>query len=434
VALLLLLATPSKHPWHFGALVGLTALAVAVEARLLRDEGIEAGRWAAKPFVAIGALVVAIAWCWSPRHAWNAVDLRTLDWTLGFETTLGLARLAVVLPLLVLAAAFIAARRSGSPLWPAAPRVVSWSGFLFAAPLVAFTLAVLAADTAKTDAWTLARQNLGALTGDVGCGLADDITVADARTARALPIVGEPSVPAVPSWLPPAPVSGVPVFALGPASGTAASRSPWFALPADTRFGLFVSGTPSASDRLALEWGRERNGVIEAIGTAPISTAFAGEASASLPWRFVAAGELPQPAGPARLVRVALRSHAVPGASIAVTSPVSYESRRLAQVLNRPDERQLVLPSLYPAFPCVRLPELSGGIVEAPHHIVTPRDSRSPVRFDYSPFLNVLDLYSLRRLPLADSADPPENVVVFGVDHEVPGALVLAPTRRDVAS
>ena len=117
-----------------------------------------------------------------------------------------------------------------------------------------------------------------------------------------------------------------------------------------------------------------------------------------------------------------------------MTSPVAYESGSLSEVLNRRDERQLVLPSLYLAFPCVRLPELSGGVVEPPHHVVTPRDSRSPVRFDYSPFLHVLDLYGLQRLPLADSANPPANFAVFGVEQAIPRAQVVEPVRVDLAS
>jgi hypothetical protein len=434
VALVLLLATPSKHPWHFGALIGLVALAVPIEARRLRLEATERQGWTARPFVAIGAVVVAIAWSWSPRFAWNGVDLRTLDWTLGFEKWVSLSQLAVALPLAVLAAALLAgALRRNARLWRNPSGVASWTGVLFAAPLVAFTLAVLASDAAKTHSWTLARQNLGALTGGVGCGLADDLAVADSQTAHALTAV-KPRDDAVPSWVPPAPAAGVPRIALGPAGGLQSVRSPWFALPSDRRVGLFVAGAPSSSDRLDVEWGRGRAGEITQFGAAAISAAYVSEAGAVLPWRFVAAGELPPPDRRATYVRIVLRSTGAPGAAIAVTSPVTYANRPLSRILGASNARPLVLPSLFPAFPCVRLPQLSGGVVEPPDAIVVPRDSRSPVRFTFSPFQYVLDLYGLERMPLADSANPPQNFVVFRLGETIPGASVAEPVRIDIAS
>lgn len=434
VALILLLATPSKHPWHFGALIGLAALAVAVETRRLRLEVAEQQGWTARPFVAIGAVVVAIAWSWSPRFAWNGVDLRTLDWTLDLEKRVGLSQLAIALPLAALALAVLTdALRRNRPLWHAPSRVAFRTGVLFTAPLVAFTLSVLTIDAAKTHGWTLARQNLGALTSDVGCGLADDLAVADPRSARSLAAF-EPSEYAVPSWIPPAPVANLPRFALGPGRRGSATRSPWFGLSGDERIGLFVAGVPSLSDRLGFEWGRVRDGDITQLGTATISSAFASEANAELPWRFVAAGELPTPDERANAVRVVLESAAAPGASIAVTPPVTYTNRPLSEMLARRDARPLVLPSLQPAFPCARLPQLSDGVVEPPDHIVVPRDSRSPLRFSFSPFQHVLDLYGLERVPLADSANPPQNFVVFKVEKTIPGARIARPVRVAAAS
>ena len=50
VALVLLIATPSKWPWHFGALVGIAAVAVASETIRLRRDAADARRWSARPF------------------------------------------------------------------------------------------------------------------------------------------------------------------------------------------------------------------------------------------------------------------------------------------------------------------------------------------------------------------------------------------------
>ena len=58
VAVFLLVVTPSKLPWHFGALAGLVALAVAAEVARLRDEGARSRNWELRPFLAIGAAMV----------------------------------------------------------------------------------------------------------------------------------------------------------------------------------------------------------------------------------------------------------------------------------------------------------------------------------------------------------------------------------------
>jgi hypothetical protein len=62
--------------------------------------------------------------------------------------------------------------------------VAAWTGPILAAPAIAFTLALLVADNAKTDAWTLARQNLDTLRGAGGCGLADDVLAAAPASER----------------------------------------------------------------------------------------------------------------------------------------------------------------------------------------------------------------------------------------------------------
>ena len=83
VALVLLIATPSKWPWHFGALICIAAVSVASETVRLRRDAAEARGWSARPFVVVGAALLALVWASGIRQSWNADDLRSLDWTLS---------------------------------------------------------------------------------------------------------------------------------------------------------------------------------------------------------------------------------------------------------------------------------------------------------------------------------------------------------------
>jgi Mycobacterial cell wall arabinan synthesis protein len=429
VALILFIATPSKWPWHFGASIGMAAVAVACEAERIRRDGARSRGWSAWPLVAVGAVVVAIAWCWSPRFPGSAADLRTLDWTLGLERWIELSTIALAIPFLLFAGLAVVARARGRDrdLPGATWTVAAWLAALFAVPLLLFTAGTLAADAAKTSSWTLSRQNLGTLAGRGGCGLADDMLVPVESSVRPLTSAtggtGEP-----PEWVPAAPVAGVPRFSLAPAASSRA-RTPWFALPADDRIGLFVHGTPGPA-RLELEWGRRRAGAIETLGSGVIPTVFAEDASSWLEWRLVLGGELPAPPPGADVVRIAVPRRSPVAPPLAVTAPVTYESEPLAGSLSRPGERTLVLSELLTYFPCARLPVLGGGTVEVPSQIVLLSRSRSPVGNPFlSPWAGLFDLYRLERRSVADSANPLPELLVVGVDPRIPGA-VRAPATR----
>jgi hypothetical protein len=432
LGLLVFIATPTKHVWHFGALLGVAGLAAATETARLRREAAQSGGRPIRPLVVVGAAALVSAWSWFPRHPWNEVDLRTLEWTLGFERSFSLSTLAVALPVLLLVAfvLFHVARgqrtRAGDAPW----RTASWTAPLLATPLLLFTIGVFAADAAKTDSWTLARQNLGALRGDSGCGLADDLRVPRTDSVRALAAARAGDVGRAPDWVPPAPVEGVPRFDLGPAGARRPAASPWFRLPPRGSFGIFVSGEPSASDRLALEWGRLRERRVGIVATDEIPDEFASEVNAVLAWRFVAASELPARAPGANVVRISLQSEILTGSTLATTAPVTYASATLAQRLAGSRSPTLVMPSLLTFFPCARLPVLRGGAVEPPGEIVVPRWATSLLQLRGSPFRGVLDLYEFERLPLADSPNPPREVLVFGVERRIPGALEAPPSRR----
>lgn len=184
--LLLLIATPTKWPWHFGVLIGLVAVVAGTEAAFLGKEAMRSYRLEIRSFLLVAALCVAALWSWSVRGVWNPLDLRTLDWSPALEAQLSLAALAAVLPLVLLVALVLGSMRDRERrhFYGAPARVGSWAAPVLVAPIVAFTMAILVTDAARTSSWTLARQNLDTLRGELGCGLADDALVNAPHSAR----------------------------------------------------------------------------------------------------------------------------------------------------------------------------------------------------------------------------------------------------------
>ena len=243
IALVLLIATPSKLPWHFGALTGIAALAIATETVRIRQEGTRSHGWRLRPILMIGAVILAAAWFWWPRYSWNPADLRTISWDPGWDAMLPFTSLAIALPAVVLGAEILVGLRRGrrNRRFRAPWVVAGWTVPLLAGPLVVFTVGVLITDAQRTDGWTLARQNLGAIVRSAGCGLADDGVPAMWRSAIPLASVGPAKPAPMDAWVPDVPVAGLRRFELSSSSGGSVS-TPWFRLPADRRLGLFVAG------------------------------------------------------------------------------------------------------------------------------------------------------------------------------------------------
>lgn len=435
VGLVLLVATPSKWPSHFGALIGIGGLAIAAEAARLRTDGRRSTGWQAWPLLAIAAAFLAATWSWWERDSWNPLDLRTLDWESNFVYRFGLSQLGVLLPVLLLAASLVIALARGQrgELYRVPWRVASWIPAAVAIPVLLFTVGVLVVDAAKTSSWTVTRQNLGTVAGDAGCGLADDVLVPRRDSARPLGIVGPSEMQSQPAWVPQGPVGGLPRFVLGPAADTL-SYSPWFELPADRRAGLFVTGTPGPSDTLWIKWGRTGGKEVELLGNSEI-TEVVSELSGNAPWRFFSAGDLPTAHPRATAVRIEYQAGAVPGVALAITSPVTYSNERLVALMDSESSRTLVYPELYLYFPCTNLPKLRNGIVEVPQHVVIGETESPPLRYHVtSPFVGLLDLYELERVPVADSEESVDRLRVFAVEQRIPGAALAPPIAADVVS
>ena len=141
----------------------------------------------------------------------------------------------------------------------------------------------------------------------------------------------------------------------------------------------------------------------------------------------------------ANVLRVTLRNIVLPGAAVAVTAPVPYEARNLVPLLKGGGGRALVLPNVLTYFPCLRSPRLGDGIVDVPTHVVTSRDGAWILGpSETSPFLGVLDLYRLQRLPVVSEDyvdDEGDNqLAVLVVDRRIPGAAVAEPVRTTLVS
>ncbi len=434
LGLVLLVATPSKWPSHFGALIGIGGLAMAAEAARLRSEGRRSTGWQAWPFLAIGAAFLAATWSWWERDPWNPLDLRTLDWESSFVSRFGLSQLAVLLPVLLLAASLVIALARGrrAELYRVPWRVASWIPAAVAIPAILFTVGMLVADAAKTGSWTVIRQNVQSVAGKPGCGLADDVLVSHRRSAQQRAFAA-PGRPRSSSWVPPSPVEGLPRVVLGPTAESPA-RSPWFALPADRRAGLFVTGTPGVSDTVWIEWGRADGKRIELLRSDEI-TEVVSEPSGNAAWRFFSAGDFPNADPRATLVRIEYRPGITPGAALAITTPVTYSNERLVALMDGESSRTLVYPELFLYFPCANLPELRDGLVEVPQLVVIGKTESPPLRYHVtSPFVGLLDLYELERVPVADSRDRVDRLRVFAVDQRIPGAGLAPPTATAVVS
>jgi hypothetical protein len=431
LGLLLLVATPTKLPYHFGGLVGVAAVAVAGETARLRVRSRSTAGWAVVPFLAVAVTVVAIAWSWEPRSAWNALDLRSLSWQLGFESRSPLSAGASLVPLTALLAALAlvrVARGRMQPLHRVPWLVGSWSTVLLAAPLIAFTVGVLTVDALKTDAWTFTRQNLQSLRGAQKCGLGNAALVPDIASMRPAAVEGAEGNGSLPGRVPAAPVPGLARYVLVPSDDGGAS-SPWIDLPRSLHIGLFVAREPETPGELELEWGRRGRTRVESLGRDEVAADLGNEERSDFAvWSFLTTEELPRRRAGSNAVRLVFRSDVVPGSARVVTAPVTYRNELLARRLEFPGSRSVVLPNLVLYLPCARLSRLDDGIVEVPDQIVAVRTSW-PIGLSSSPFEGITDVYRLERLPLTDTSGLLAESILYNVDRRMPGARLLRPAE-----
>jgi len=173
VALVLLAFIPSKWPWHFGAFVGIGAVAAVAEvARLVRART-EQGRLDLR-FIATMAVLPGVALlAWTAPGRWGAASvLQSASARDGFNAYTWLAVLALVAVVAVVDRA--QRRRRNAPLGEQLSTITGWSITTVSFAAVGVTVAILMIDAAISS-WSPTRQNLAALVRRETCSFAEEL-------------------------------------------------------------------------------------------------------------------------------------------------------------------------------------------------------------------------------------------------------------------
>jgi cell wall arabinan synthesis protein/arabinosyltransferase-like concanavalin domain-containing protein len=430
--LILLIATPSKWAWHFGALAGLAALVVAAEIARLRADS-ELLNWPVRPLLAFGVAILMVSWSMGFTDDWSSgFGLRTLSWTFGFERKVTLVRLGLV-GLAFLFAGFVLfalVRHGRAGAWRSPWALVPWLVPLVVLPLVVFNIAMFAADAVKTPAWTLASQNVDSLRGRGGCGLADDTRVAAPWSLRPLKPVGGDTTTALPGWLAASDPPGRPAFAVLGRGGKTGLTLPWFQAPGNRRVGFYVLGTNDGTDSVRSRWGHVAAPIRMGDWGGIDVSHFDAFQTETVQWVFVPQGLLPRRGPGLDAVQLALDSRGQPPHAIASTGAVSYESTTLSTLFRLRGARPLIWPNLLLYMPCARQPRLDKGVVEVPTVLVA-HSGFFALEFLTSPFHGLVDLYGFRDLSVADSKVVPQGITVLWVERRIPGAAIVRAQAID---
>jgi hypothetical protein len=200
VALVLLVLTPSKWMWHFGTLISLVSVALVVEILRMASSEESNVRRAHRPAVLLLLFGGAGLWAWGAPSGWAALDLGTAEWNDGFN----LLPWVVGVPVALAAIAFIRRRRAST--WATMRRelalITGASIAAFSLVVVWITLAVFGGDAAFAR-WSPARQNVSALVGRSGCGVADTLTVPASEGHSLTRLVSRPATTLVDPFIAP---------------------------------------------------------------------------------------------------------------------------------------------------------------------------------------------------------------------------------------
>jgi len=401
LSLVFLSVTPSKWIWHFGALVGVAAVAV----------GVETGRWSslrissrARAAAAAAVLLVALAAGIKANH-WGPLDVGRLDWSVT-------PALYVLGAVAAFAAALAAAhvgrvRHSAVVVLPAV-----------LASTIAVTVLTFAADAVATSGWTPARQAGASLIGRDGCGVAADILAeTPARDPTEGPAAGRRTlrVPSFAAHRPPE-----------PAELDRTGATPWYPV-ARERIGVFVTGRWQHGDTLTVTWGRRGTSHVRPLVRGEADFLQSSEGPDFARWRFVAESSFPARPPTADSVRFRLTPSS-DASSARVTSPTTARRLPLAEVLQRDGSRTLVSPFLFEAMPCTRLPELAYGVATTPNVLVdwVPVPSLTNTT---SPWAGISEVFDLDRIPVTTTVDR-GPLFVYTVRPDARDAV--APATRSI--
>jgi arabinosyltransferase C len=424
----LIALTPSKWPWHFGALGGFAALAVAVELRRLGLETRGGKSRNRRSLLVLAATVVASAIVWRGGAFFGDFSVLEVKFGRGGAGLSGMD-LSSPMPWVVVgvgalvACGCVAALMGRFSVRAAVDRWLALSG-AWAVPVavgvvVVATLGLFVTDAfASSPGWSLARQNYEDLMGQT-CGLADDVEVADPFKGTALGADPLPAQSAAAAALPEVTQgSGLDFTAAGSPpppldvdldmrwgsriSGdqdTGVFVSPWFVTGPDattagvdqTGLVLFTAGKPDSAGNLVLvQFGRRDGPAIQPLGVERVAAS-----NSDATWQPSA---LEPPAHADRLRIVAVDAASGRDGWLAFSAPHRVRYQRLESVLARPGTITFVGPGIRFYFPCVTNAVIQGGVADAPDYVATGATDLGAGSWPTSPIAGTVDLYPSHRL------------------------------------
>jgi hypothetical protein len=334
IGLLLLAVTPSKWIWHFGGLIGYTAVAIGFESSRLEKVHLS---WLKRAGIVLAVLFASL-WAVTDRNAWGPLDFGNTGW-------LRLPILFVAATVVGGVASFALGRTRRTHLL-VTPTV--------AAAILATTVVTFAAEAATTNGWSTFRQSLASVARRDHCGLASNILVPTIGSMRPLtPIdVGEPKPQLASDSL-----RQRALLAPRPAS----ERIYWLSSRA---IGVFVRGDHAPKARLWVVWGRvdDAGFHVQRSGSVQLPSPAGGYATE---WTLITERLMPpRPRGANAVLLDAVRKKGEPTRAL-LTRPVAFESRRLDDLLAN-GTHAVVDPFLFEATPCAPLPQLVYGVADPP--------------------------------------------------------------------
>lgn len=427
------LFTPSKWPWHFGAVMPFAAVAFAVELARVRAEEAERSAWFRQAQV-LAATVVASLVAWRAGQFWHVLTPRTR--ALGHGGT-GLLPVDLASPLVwaaVIAVGLVVLRRRPGAL-------ATWLAPMSAAVIVTSTVAAFVLDAVESrPGWTIAEQNL-----EIGrahrCGLADHLRVPDLEAAVPLALTtpqrgaDPPSRISVPRLnvttgrsLPhrPSPVIGEAWSSyVNGDEDVGWFASPWYRLPS----GSSTDGSRVLATIAAGRTRSQKNGLFVQYGDdrEPASPVLLDAIQDGDGWALLS---LPRPPTNATRVRLIGVDHETGlHGWLAFSAPAAFSVRTLSAIDREYRPISVVSPQYRVYLPCLRHARVS-GLVEFPRLVVG--DTASPF-LDFSPFKLLADIGTLVKLPVTldgRPADPPLEVYLVATRDGSPPPLTAEVRSR----
>ena len=455
VGLVLLALTPSKWPWHFGGLLALVALVVAVELRRVdagpppAGDSVRARGTAVMRMVAVMAgTAVVMAWAWSGSLPWTALDLRTQRWWKGAVNLLpvDLSSIATWIGIALVSWGGVAVYRrwrSESRTW-SPPEVLA---IVSAVVVVGYTASMLLVDVVRTDGWTFGRQNLESVIGRSTCGLGDEIIVPVPGSLHSLSPVGGVSVAAdraaadagfdggglferggFPTAMPNTvrPLRGmddvgswVAVSGDSPEANTGSYRSQWHAIdPGDDTVVLMVMGLygEGSGNDVGVQWGAATESGVEDLGID-----YGGLSGYFTDWSMVSFDVSPH----ADRVRLLLGDDTIGNAAawVAASHPLAASTTTITKVGSNGTSEIAVVPPLLLYLPCVDVPAIEDSVVPPPGLMVlramsVPGQATWPPSAKTSTFMVAAASERYFRLPVAISPVEASDEVLLLVSQE----------------